>query len=259
MASITPLSELTRHLNLLYKSNGDSFHLMLMNMAATGASRTFATTDVNTSTNVVTVPSSDYAVGTCLRFETTGVLPAPLVAETAYYVASVASTTQITVATLTTAGAIGSAIDLTTQGSGTHTAVEVTPGAIITGSQYNLFLSVANLERYEIAAYPTTAGSTSNRPTVSPASPSILVEPDAALATRSHYAVLTVPILLDNTNGANITYSGCAIIRGGSATPGNTTGTVAQFFRFDSTQTIVAASATGQLNYPLYAADDPAA
>lgn len=86
---------------------------------AVEATETFATTDVDISTEKITV-TNDIATGTELRFSSTGVLPAPLATGVVYY-AIRADATHIKVATTPITAAAGTAIDLTDVGSGTHT------------------------------------------------------------------------------------------------------------------------------------------
>lgn len=78
----------------------------------------FATTDVNTATDVITLTGHTLADGTAIQFTTTGTLPTGLSLATTYYVVSSVASTSIKVAA--TAG--GAAIDITAVGSGTHTA-----------------------------------------------------------------------------------------------------------------------------------------
>lgn len=80
----------------------------------------FATTDVNTTTDVITLSSTtNFPTGTSIRFNTTSGLPAPLVAGTVYYAINTSSTT-IKLATSLTNAQTGVAIDLTTTGTGVH-------------------------------------------------------------------------------------------------------------------------------------------
>ncbi len=89
-------------------------------------SSTFATTDVNTGTEEITV-GRDIATGTPIQFTTTTGLPSPLAAGTIYYAIRI-SATVIKVATSVANATAGTAIDLTTQGTGTHTIiVSLTP------------------------------------------------------------------------------------------------------------------------------------
>ena len=82
-------------------------------------SATFATTDVNTSTEQIVV-GRNISLKTTIKFSSTGTLPAGLTAGTKYYAINVNSTT-IKVATSSYNAEEGVAIDLTSQGSGTHT------------------------------------------------------------------------------------------------------------------------------------------
>lgn len=81
----------------------------------------FATTDVNTSTEVITLSSTtNLPTGTTVRFASSGGLPAPLVAGTVYYVINTGTTT-IKLATSLANAQLAVAINLSTTGSGTHT------------------------------------------------------------------------------------------------------------------------------------------
>ena len=80
-----------------------------------GAATTFATTDVDTSTDRITEPAHGLANGTVLYFTTTTTLPAPLTANTKYFV--VGTATNDFQVSLTSGGA---AENLTSQGAGTH-------------------------------------------------------------------------------------------------------------------------------------------
>ena len=82
-------------------------------------SSAFDTTDVNATSDQIVV-GKDISTTTPIRFSSTGTLPAGLVAGTRYYAIKVNSTT-IKVATSVANAQAGTAIDLTSQGSGTHT------------------------------------------------------------------------------------------------------------------------------------------
>lgn len=81
---------------------------------------TFAFTAVNAGTDVITV-ARDFMTGEKVQFTTTGTLPAPLSLATDYYVIRV-SATEIKIATTISNSIAGTAINLTTQGTGNHTA-----------------------------------------------------------------------------------------------------------------------------------------
>lgn len=82
----------------------------------------FATTDVNTTTDVITLSSTtNFPTGTTVKFTSTGGVPGGLTANTIYYVINTSPTT-IKLATNLANAKLGVAIDLTSQGTGTHTA-----------------------------------------------------------------------------------------------------------------------------------------
>ena len=90
-------------------------------ITVTPESRTFATGDVNTTTNVITIATaSTFPTGTPIKFSSTSAVPAGLVAGTTYYAINVSSTT-IKVATTLDNAMLGNAIDITSTGTGTHT------------------------------------------------------------------------------------------------------------------------------------------
>lgn len=74
---------------------------------------------VNTTTDRIIV-SMDIATGTKIHFSTTGTMPDPLVVGTSYYAIRISSQL-IKIATSKANALAGTAIDLTTQGTGTHT------------------------------------------------------------------------------------------------------------------------------------------
>lgn len=102
-----------------------------MGVGANSLTLDFAAASVNASTNEITVPSNNSLyTGTKVRFTTTGGLPAPLALATDYYVIRVSATViklatsrQNALGSSTTTGASSTPvpIDITTQGTGTHT------------------------------------------------------------------------------------------------------------------------------------------
>lgn len=90
---------------------------------ATG--KTFASTDVNTTTDAITVTGHGYITGQSFALTTTGGLPAPLAVATTYYAIIVDANT-IKVASSLANAIAGTAIDLTTQGTGNDTIVPIT-------------------------------------------------------------------------------------------------------------------------------------
>ena len=88
-------------------------------VTCTTISCTFATTDVNIATNVITT-SIDIPTGTKIVFTSTTTVPAGLTASTEYWAIRQSSTT-ITVAETYLEAWQGTAMTLTSQGTGTHT------------------------------------------------------------------------------------------------------------------------------------------
>lgn len=76
---------------------------------------------VNTGTDVITVATS-YQTGDAVRVRTTGTIPAGVTANATYFAIRV-SATQIKLATSAALALAGTAIDITTQGVGTHSLV----------------------------------------------------------------------------------------------------------------------------------------
>lgn len=103
----------------LYDFNITAVDKNLETITVNGTSETFATTAVNTGTDVITV-TNNYATGTPIVFTSTTTVPAGLTAGTTYYAINVSSTT-IKVATTAANATAGTAIDITSQGTGTHT------------------------------------------------------------------------------------------------------------------------------------------
>lgn len=82
--------------------------------------QSFAPADVNTSTEVITLPSAaEFTTGKPIVFSSSGTLPTGLAAGTTYYAIYVSSTT-IKVATSALNASIGSAVDISATGSGVH-------------------------------------------------------------------------------------------------------------------------------------------
>lgn len=81
-----------------------------------------ATVTASDTTDLITLPSADTRIrtGDGVRFTTTGTLPAPLALATTYYAIRISPIT-IKVATTALNALAGTAINITTTGSGTHT------------------------------------------------------------------------------------------------------------------------------------------
>lgn len=87
---------------------------------AIAATETFAVGDVDITENWISGLANNIATCTELQFSSTGVVPAPLETGVIYYAINVNATT-IRMATTPVRAAAETAIDLTDQGSGTHT------------------------------------------------------------------------------------------------------------------------------------------
>lgn len=86
-----------------------------------GASFTFATTDVNVANNTITKTAHGWSTGECTAyFSSSGGLPGGMAVLTNYWVIVVDSST-IKLATSRANALAGIAVDITTQGTGTHT------------------------------------------------------------------------------------------------------------------------------------------
>lgn len=80
----------------------------------------FATTDVNTTTEVITLSSTTaFPTGQPVKIDSTGTVPAGLTANTIYYTINASSTT-VKLATTLSNALLGVAINLTSQGTGVH-------------------------------------------------------------------------------------------------------------------------------------------
>jgi len=111
---------------------------------AVSSTETFATTAVNITTDRITV-ANDIDTASLIRFSSTGAVPAPLVAGTAYYAINIDATT-IEVATSAVNAAAGTAVDITDVGSGTHT-LDTGEGSGTTDRQEIINRVEQNIER----------------------------------------------------------------------------------------------------------------
>lgn len=117
-------------------------------------------TAVNTGTDIITVVANEHFItGQAVQVSSTGTFPSPLLAATNYFVILISGTT-IKLATALTNAQNGTPIDITTQGTGTHTLTFVnfttrTIGA--TGGEEAHAMSAS-----ELLAHSHTAGTTLN-------------------------------------------------------------------------------------------------
>lgn len=98
----------------------DSTNLRIFYEFPALTSRTFAPGDVTTGADSITISSHRLIPGQKVRVSTTTTLPAPLVAATDYFVI-VTDANTIKLATTLVNALAGTVIDITTQGTGTHT------------------------------------------------------------------------------------------------------------------------------------------
>ena len=85
-------------------------------------SKTFTSSDVNTTANTITITAHLFTTGESITLTTSSALPSPLAISTAYYVIVVDANT-IKLATSLANALAGTAIDITTGGTGTQTIV----------------------------------------------------------------------------------------------------------------------------------------
>lgn len=95
----------------------------VMDEIITQSDAEIATSDVHADTDVIDV-AIDIPTGARIRFKTTTTLPDPLGVDTIYYAIRV-SETEIQVATTKTDAMAGTQIDITNQGTGTHTVQQL--------------------------------------------------------------------------------------------------------------------------------------
>lgn len=95
----------------------------VMDEIVTQSDATIATGDVHADTDIIDV-TIDIPTGARIRFKTTTTLPDPLGVDTIYYAIRV-SATEIKVATTAANAHAGTQIDLTDQGTGTHTVQQL--------------------------------------------------------------------------------------------------------------------------------------
>lgn len=194
-----PLTQAQTQLNTEFPSGG-TFHLWLLYDQRTEI--VLAPGNVNTTSNEITVAGHDFLVDTPIEF--TGATP-PVTGLTTYWVKTVAGN----VITLSeTKG--GATLDLTTAGSGTFT-VRDKELSFDTDTNYSLL----QVERKEVN-YQGLA----TRPVFTPPT-------DKPIDASNNRVFFTASTALNNSSDADlIQYDTVAIVQGGNATPGNTTGTL---------------------------------
>jgi len=166
-----------------------------------GQSDTFTaddTTDICTYTSTANFPSN-ILVGTRVRLTTTTTLPAPLATATDYYVIRVSDTT-FKLATTYANAVAGTAINITTTGTGTHTITWLLPrytnGAGVQAIYFNSNATPLGAATPNLSLGYTNSAQVASRatPTVLPvgktaASNSIILYSGASGAGKFNYAV----------------------------------------------------------------------
>ena len=198
-----------------YPTSGVSFHTALIL-----DQRSYFVITADSATDIITATGHNFISGTPVQFSG-ATLPAPLLSTGTYYVRDV------TANTFKVALGVGlTAIDLTTNGSGTLTVTDV-----------ELTSKVGGLDQWirkEIASYQ---GATQRQSYV-PVAPTI--------DWTNDLVKFEVTVFFDNTGGASsIVYDKALIIRAGAATRGDTTGTFDMFFKFPAIQSIAAGERRG--------------
>lgn len=142
-------SYLNEGLKVIYGKIAQRFENFFIVKGSNGSAfTTFATTDVNTATEEITVNRS-FQTGDPVRLKTTGTIPAGLAVATNYYVIRVSSTV-IKLATTQANADAGTAIDITSVGAGTHSIGN--SGAfdtVVNVQEYNLPADMLKLVRTE--------------------------------------------------------------------------------------------------------------
>lgn len=139
-----------------------------------GQSDTFsadAGTDIMTYTSTTSIPSN-ILVGTRVRLTTTTTLPAPLALATDYYVIKVSDTT-FKLATSYANAIAGTAIDITTTGTGTHTISWLLP-RYTNGAGVQAIIFNPNSTALGAATPNMSLGYTNSAQTASRATPTVL-------------------------------------------------------------------------------------
>ena len=206
--------------------DGTSLQIILCNDAPSSFS--FAPADVVTATDSIET-ANDFVAGSRVTFATTGTLPEPLELSTVYWVINPSPT-----AFQVSASFGGSAVALTSQGTGDHTVNEVSQRDIVFGGVPYPVRSVADAVRVEIGDYEGQ----SIRPTLTGGAALITADP---INGNPDTAVTVLSVSIDNSTGLEaIEFDFAYAITGGTTAPGNATGTLIDSYPLASTATIPA-------------------
>lgn len=193
-------------------------HVMLLSYSAESVA--FVGADVNTTNNTIALTGATFVIGTRVRISgLSDFNPSQI-----YFSLSASSPYQFS----QTLG--GSAVDITLAAAGTVTDAEpVETGE--TGSTKQI-QTVADAVRYELASYQGVT----NRPAITYGAVSI--SGDKAVLNYSGNEIT----LNNSSGGSDLSFGYAVLIKGGSATPANTTGNVQAAIKYSAVQTV----ATGE-------------
>lgn len=175
---------------------------------ATGDLSTYTIT-VDAGTDIVTAAGHDFVDGVAIEFSNSGgALPDGLVSGTIYFVVSTATNTFQVAETVG-----GSAIDITSTGSGTNTVTEV-EFDLVRNLYPDADVAWSALVRHEVADYQG-----SGRQSFSWGSSTI--DSDSGTASLSTVTASVIPV------SATVTFRYAVVLRGGNTTVGDSTGAIA--------------------------------
>lgn len=204
-----PITEALARADLYYPAGAYGFLVLLK--AYTQENYSFTSGDVSTGGDTITIPANTYAVGTQVRV--TGL--SDFDASTNYYVITTGTSIQLS----DQPG--GSAVDIMVAADGTIT--DVSP------ANWQSPQTMADLVRYEVADYQNAAV---NRPAVTMGATTQGLNSDGVLAAIKD-AITLSPVNADGPGALEL--YGWAVIKGGAAAQGDTTGGATSLWKwFDS-------------------------
>lgn len=193
-----------------------------------------ATVTADAGTDVITATGHDFVNGIRVKFTTTGTLPAGLSTGITYRVVNVSGSTfkvAIEANYSKTARTATSAVDITDAGTGTHSVTEQAFDETL-DSDMDLFI------RKEVSTYQGSGRQSSS------ALPAATISGTAASIAQQTF-------VFTPTTGT-ITFRYCLLIKGGSATLGNTTGEALGIRDEGSTKTLTTGSSYTVTYTPSY-------
>lgn len=172
-------------------------------------------TFTNGSPNI-DVSGHDLVVGCQIKFSTTGTLPGSVNSATTYWVVSVATNTiQVSLTK------DGTPITHTGSGTGTHSVLEQEPIVTTSNGRSAMQIPTAALVRHEVSSYNSSARQ------LLPTIPGAVID----YATNQVSTVPATDVTVTFATAAPVTYRYVAVIRDGTATRGDATGTVVALYK----------------------------